>query len=140
MHTTQVFLPSKWVIRYVVWHTTKFSFGKICHETCCVAHDKLFLSNVCRVPHDTVVCILVETLKCVSQLLTKKNQHKTDYFWQRKTNIKQTLVTISKVLLLIYSNKCLHPIAFSALLFWINYFRVVFDKCSWYPYIDFMTM
>ena len=81
------FILEKYVMKLVVWHTTKFSFGKICHETCRVAHDKIFiwinmswnlscgtrqtcrvphdnifLTNVCRVAHDTVVCILVETL------------------------------------------------------------------------------
>ena len=58
----------------VVWHTTLFFFGKICHDSCRVAHDIFFIlkKNVMKlvVWHMTiffcpifVVCILVETLK-----------------------------------------------------------------------------
>ena len=37
----QVFLFSKWVVRYVVWHRTIVLCGT--RRSCCVAHDKIFI-------------------------------------------------------------------------------------------------
>ena len=85
--TQQNFHLDKNVMKLVVWHTTNLS---------CPTRQ-FFLSNVCRVPHDTVVCILVETnnklyTEIVSDIQNNFcTQHvlpmfcKKKNFWQRFT-------------------------------------------------------